>query len=235
MSATAGGPEGTATQNAGDRLGLKTGMVVQELGWDEDVDDACASRSRTPSTPTWSTATTATSWTPSCCGGATTTATSSTRLVDSLTDLVGGGVIWLLTPKVGRPSAVDPADVSEAAPVAGLSTTTTAPVSRDWSATRLVAPKPPRPTPARPSTDVNSCYISTCPAGGDPCPRRELDGQAPTMLRVLGSRRRPAPLPAAQAGPARRDAARWGTGPAGGFTAMAILHPDRLGPRRRAR
>ena len=24
-------------------------------------------------------------------------------LVDSLTDLVGGGAIWLLTPKVGRP------------------------------------------------------------------------------------------------------------------------------------
>ena len=40
MSATAGGHEGTATQNAGERLGLKTGMVVQELGWDEDVDDA---------------------------------------------------------------------------------------------------------------------------------------------------------------------------------------------------
>jgi hypothetical protein len=36
---------------------------------------------------------------------------------------------------------VDPADISEAAPVAGLSTTTTVPVSRDWSATRLVAPK----------------------------------------------------------------------------------------------
>ena len=62
-------------------------------------------------------------------------------LVDSLTDLVAGGEIWLLTPKVGRPGTVDPADVAEAAPVAGLSTTTTAPVSQDWSATRLVAPK----------------------------------------------------------------------------------------------
>ena len=29
-------------------------------------------------------------------------------LVDSLTDLVGGGAIWLLTPKVGRPGAVEP-------------------------------------------------------------------------------------------------------------------------------
>ena len=35
-------------------------------------------------------------------------------LVEALTDLVGGGVIWLLTPKVGRPNAVDAADVTEA-------------------------------------------------------------------------------------------------------------------------
>ena len=41
-------------------------------------------------------------------------------LVDALTDLVGGGAIWLLTPKVGRPNAVDPADIAEAAPIAGL-------------------------------------------------------------------------------------------------------------------
>ena len=39
MSATSGGPEGAATQTIGDRLGLTKGMVVQELGWDEDVDD----------------------------------------------------------------------------------------------------------------------------------------------------------------------------------------------------
>ena len=47
-------------------------------------------------------------------------------LVDSLTDLASGGAIWLLTPKVGRPNAVDAADVTEAAPVAGLAVTTTA-------------------------------------------------------------------------------------------------------------
>ena len=62
-------------------------------------------------------------------------------LVDALTDLVGGGSIWLLTPKVGRPGAVDAADIAEAAPIAGLAQTTTAAVSKDWTATRLVAPK----------------------------------------------------------------------------------------------
>jgi hypothetical protein len=50
-------------------------------------------------------------------------------------------VIWLLTPKVGRPGSVDAADIAEAAPIAGLATTSTAAVSKDWGATRLVAPK----------------------------------------------------------------------------------------------
>jgi hypothetical protein len=36
---------------------------------------------------------------------------------------------------------VDPADIAEAAPIAGLAVTTSAAVSTDWSATRLVAPK----------------------------------------------------------------------------------------------
>ena len=54
-------------------------------------------------------------------------------------------------------------------------------------------------------------------------------GQTPTMLRVLGSAgiiRLYAPPKLARLGV---TLARWGTGPAGGFTAMAILEPDRLG------
>ena len=38
---------------------------------------------------------------------------------------------------------MDAADVAEAAPIAGLSQTTTAAVSADWQASRLVAPKTP--------------------------------------------------------------------------------------------
>ena len=36
MNATAGG----ADVQLGERMGLGPGMTVQELGWDEDVDDA---------------------------------------------------------------------------------------------------------------------------------------------------------------------------------------------------
>lgn len=141
MSATAGGQEGTATQTVGSRLGFTSGMVVQELGWDEDVDDELRVHIEdtidgdlvdgdygnvVDSVILW--------WRDD-------DGDLVDALVDSLTDLVGGGVIWLLCPKVGRPQEVDPADIAEAAQVAGLATTTTAGVSKDWAATRLVAPK----------------------------------------------------------------------------------------------
>ena len=62
-------------------------------------------------------------------------------LVDALTDLADGGSVCLLTPKVGRPGAVEAADITEAAPIAGLAVTTTLPICADWTATRLAAPK----------------------------------------------------------------------------------------------
>lgn len=140
MSSTAGGP---AAQNAdvADRLGFKPGQVIQEFGWDNDTDDDLRVQIEdridadmvdgdygnvVDSVLFW--------WRDD-------DGDLVDALVDSLTDLVGGGVIWLLTPKVGRPGSVDPADISEAAPIAGLSQTTTATVSKDWTATRLIAPK----------------------------------------------------------------------------------------------
>ena len=115
MSPSAGG----ADVQLGDRLGLKPGMVVQELGWDEDVDDAVREAIEdtidadmvdgdhgdvVDAVVLW--------WRDD-------DGDLVDALVDSLTDLVGGGAIWLLTPKVGRPGAVDAADVAEAAPDRG--------------------------------------------------------------------------------------------------------------------
>jgi hypothetical protein len=62
-------------------------------------------------------------------------------LVDSLTTLTEGGVVWVLTPKSGRPGYVSPSDIQDAAPTAGLHCTTSAGVSKDWSATRLLTRK----------------------------------------------------------------------------------------------
>jgi hypothetical protein len=62
-------------------------------------------------------------------------------LVDALTPLADGGYIWLLTPKPGRDNYVEPSEIGEAAPTAGLSQTSSVSASRDWLGTRLVAPK----------------------------------------------------------------------------------------------
>ena len=63
------------------------------------------------------------------------------ELVDCLTYLTEGGPIWLLSPKVGRDGHVEPSDIQDAAPTAGLSLTSTFQASKDWIATRLVARK----------------------------------------------------------------------------------------------
>ena len=62
-------------------------------------------------------------------------------LVDALTPLADGGFIWLLTPKPGRDNYVEPSEIGEAAPTAGLSQTSSLSAGRDWLGTRLVAPK----------------------------------------------------------------------------------------------
>jgi hypothetical protein len=137
VSPSAGG----ADVHLGDRLGLKPGMVVQELGWDEDVDDSVRMEIENAidadlvdgnhgdvvdAVLLW--------WRDD-------DGDLVDALVDSLTDLAGGGAIWLLTPKIGRPGAVDAAEVAEGAPIAGLSTTTTVALGKEWTATKLVAPK----------------------------------------------------------------------------------------------
>ena len=131
----------TAAAGPADRLGFKAGMVVQELGWDQDTDDELrvsiedAIDADMVDGDYGNVVDAVLLWWRDSDGDLV------DGLVDALTDLVGGGVIWLLTPKVGRPGAVDPADIAEAAPIAGLAQTTTAAVSKDWAATRLVAPK----------------------------------------------------------------------------------------------
>ncbi len=141
MSSTAGGGTSQQAGTPAARLGLSAGVVVQELGWDNDTDDDLRISIED---------TIDADMVDGDYGNVVDAVVLWWRdedgdlvdgLVEALTDLVGGGSIWLLTPKVGRPNAVDPADIAEAAPIAGLSQTTTAAVSKDWSATRLIAPK----------------------------------------------------------------------------------------------
>ena len=70
-------------------------------------------------------------------------------LVDSLTNLADSGDVWLLTPKAGRAGHVEPSDIDEAAPTAGLSSTRSTSAAPEWSGTRLVSPKAARSKPRR--------------------------------------------------------------------------------------
>ncbi len=59
-------------------------------------------------------------------------------LMDALTTLDENGAVWLLTPRKGRDGYVAPVEIQDAAPNAGLHVTTSAGVSENWAASRLV-------------------------------------------------------------------------------------------------
>jgi hypothetical protein len=126
------------------RLGVKSGMVVQELGWDEDADEdlrdaiveACGSELVDEDTD--EVADVVLLWWREDDGDLV------DALVDAGTSLADDGVVWLLVPKSGRPGHVEPGDVTEAAPTAGLTQTSSISAAKDWSGIRLVTPKTAR-------------------------------------------------------------------------------------------
>ena len=139
MSATA--RQAHEEQGLAERLGIKPGQVVQEIGYDDDCDQQLrAAVTAQPGTELvdedyddvvdvvflW--------WRDG-------DGDLVDALVDALTPLTDGGSIWLLTPKAGRAGHVEPSEIGEAAPTAGLSQTSSVSAGRDWLGTRLVAPR----------------------------------------------------------------------------------------------
>jgi hypothetical protein len=133
--------DGADLRRAAERLGVRADMVVQELGWDNDVDDELRQAVEEV---------TGAELVDGDYGNVVDAVVLWWRegdgdlvdaLVDALTDLADGGAILLLTPKVGRDGHVDPTEIAEAAPIAGVAVTTTQPASDAWSATKLVKPK----------------------------------------------------------------------------------------------
>jgi hypothetical protein len=133
MSAASGDGPGVAA-----RMGLKPGMLIMEIGYDDDVDQDLRDSLEEHT-------------------GEEIVGEDSDEVVDvvliwhrdgdeDLTDLLvdaigplaDDGTIWLLTPKRGRAGYVEPSDISEAASVAGLSETSIITISHDWSGNRLV-------------------------------------------------------------------------------------------------
>ena len=123
------------------RLGLVEGLTVQEIGWDEDVDDVLRTGVEVvigaelvyedyddvvDVVLIW--------W-----------RDDDGDLVDGLVDAIGPladhGVVWLMTPKPGRDGHIEAEDIADAAPTAGLQQTSTISAGSSWQGTRLVAPR----------------------------------------------------------------------------------------------
>ncbi|TCO35502.1 DUF3052 family protein [Kribbella steppae] len=145
MSATADHADGkSGGPTMASRLGLETGWIVQEIGYDDDCDDEFRDAIRQITgeefvdDDTDEVVDVVLLWFREDDGDLV------DAFFDILTDLKAGGVVWLLTPKVGRDGYVDASDIAEAAPTAGLATTSSLTVTDDWSATKLVVPKSAR-------------------------------------------------------------------------------------------
>lgn len=137
---------GSTAANAGqrglaERLGIEPGSLVQQLGEDDDIaegliaDVVARTGTELIQADSDDVVDAVLLWFRDDDGD----------LVDALVDarrqLSDDGVLWLLVPKAGREGHVEPSDVLEAVPTAGLVQTTTVGAGLEWSALRLVAPK----------------------------------------------------------------------------------------------
>ncbi|MEU8777946.1 DUF3052 domain-containing protein [Streptomyces sp. NPDC048606] len=122
-------------------MGFQPGQVVQEIGYDDDVDQDLREgiesviEQELVDEDYDDVADVVLLWFRDDDGDLT------DALVDAIGMLEDGGLIWLLTPKTGSDGYIEPSDVSEAAQTAGLSQSRPISAAKDWSGTRLVAPK----------------------------------------------------------------------------------------------
>jgi hypothetical protein len=131
-------------RNRASRLGLQPGLTVQEFGYDEDVDDVlrlgieAIIGSELVDEDYDDVVDVVLMWWRDDDGD----------LVDGLVDAIGPltdhGVVWLMTPKPGRPGHIEAEDIADAAPTAGLQQTSTISAGSNWQGTRLVAPRAKR-------------------------------------------------------------------------------------------
>ena len=124
-----------------EKLGIEPGIVVQEIGWDEDVDDDVRAAieekigSDLLDEDAQEVVDVVLLWWREDDGD----------LADTLLDVRGPlsetGIIWVLTPKTGRDGHVEPSEIAEAVSTAGWSQTSNISVGEDWMGSRLVSPK----------------------------------------------------------------------------------------------
>ncbi|GAA2349492.1 DUF3052 domain-containing protein [Saccharopolyspora halophila] len=137
QTVVAAGDAGKGEADVAEKLDIEPEMVVQELGWDEDVDDDVRARieercgSELLDEDADEVVDVVLLWWREDDGDLTDT------LLDAMTPLSDDGVIWVLTPKTGRDGYVEPADIAEAASTANLAQTGNSSISEGWIGTRL--------------------------------------------------------------------------------------------------
>lgn len=127
-------------QNYAQKLGITHGMVVQELGWDDDTDDDLRASvedeisSELLDEESDEVVDVVLLWWRDGDGDLV------DALMDAISPLADEGFVWVLTPKTGQPGHVEPSEIAESAPTAGLTQTSSVNLG-DWAGSRLVQPK----------------------------------------------------------------------------------------------
>jgi hypothetical protein len=136
VDVSTGSPSGQAPAVA-ERLGLLPGMIVMEIGYDDDVDHELRTLIEDHTgeglvdEDSDEVVDVVILWFRADDGDL------ADLLVDAIAPLAESGFIWLLTPKRGRGGYVEPSDIAEAAAIAGLSQTSITTAGTEWSAARL--------------------------------------------------------------------------------------------------
>ncbi|CAM3109530.1 DUF3052 domain-containing protein [Tsukamurella hominis] len=122
------------------KMGLQPGNIVQEIGWDEDTDDDLRlaieelTGAEMLDEDTDEVIDVVVLWWRDDDGDLVDT------LMDVITPLSDDGYVWVLSPKTGQPGHVQPSEIAEAAPTAGLTQTSSTNLG-SWIGSRLVQPK----------------------------------------------------------------------------------------------
>lgn len=125
------------------KMGLQPGNIVQEIGWDEDTDDDLRlsieelTGAEMLDEDTDEVVDVVVLWWRDDDGDLVDT------LMDVITPLSDDGYVWVLSPKTGQDGHVQPSEIAEAAPTAGLTQTSSTNLG-SWIGSRLVQPKSDR-------------------------------------------------------------------------------------------
>ncbi|ATG51899.1 hypothetical protein CFK38_10500 [Brachybacterium vulturis] len=136
MSPSSDAPSSSSLSEA---LNFTTGQIVQEIGYDDDVDldlrDAIEDLigDELEDEDTQEIVDAVVLWWREGDGDLT------DAMVDTLRNIDAGAPVWVLTPKAGRDGHVMPGEIQESAGVAGLRVMSSMSLAPDWTGTRLAS------------------------------------------------------------------------------------------------